>query len=45
MANTMLSITAPKYTNPDGYELSKVAKPAVAQPSDVLIRVHATPLM
>ncbi|KAJ3473298.1 hypothetical protein NLG97_g10389 [Lecanicillium saksenae] len=41
MAATMLSITAPKYTNPDGYELSTVAKPAVAQPTDVLIKVHA----
>ncbi|OAA69164.1 Alcohol dehydrogenase superfamily, zinc-type [Cordyceps fumosorosea ARSEF 2679] len=37
----MLSITAPKYTKPDGYELTHVAKPVVSQPSDVLIRVHA----
>ncbi|TQW03288.1 alcohol dehydrogenase [Cordyceps javanica] len=37
----MLSITAPKYTNPDGYELSELAKPAVSQPTDVLIKVHA----
>lgn len=41
MTATMLSITAPKYTNPDGYELTKVPKPAVAQPTDVLIRVRA----
>ncbi|KGQ06466.1 Reticulon-4-interacting protein 1 [Beauveria bassiana D1-5] len=37
----MLAITAPKYTKPDGYERTEVAKPAVAQPTDVLIRVHA----
>ncbi|KAJ4153609.1 hypothetical protein LMH87_010091 [Akanthomyces muscarius] len=41
MTATMLSITAPKYTNPDGYELTKVPKPAAAQPTDVLIRVRA----
>ncbi|KAM3512392.1 hypothetical protein MY11210_003958 [Beauveria gryllotalpidicola] len=41
MTSTMLSITAPKYTKPDGYQRSEVAKPAVAQPTDVLIRVHA----
>ncbi|TQV92751.1 hypothetical protein V2A60_009216 [Cordyceps javanica] len=41
MVTKMLSITAPKYTNPDGYELSELAKPAVSQPTDVLIKVHA----
>lgn len=41
MTSTMLAITAPKYTKPDGYERTEVAKLAVAQPTDVLIRVHA----
>ncbi|EGX88787.1 alcohol dehydrogenase, putative [Cordyceps militaris CM01] len=41
MATTMLSITTPKYSKPEGYELTTVAKPAVAQPTDVLIRVRA----
>lgn len=41
MATTMQAITASKYTNPDGYELTAVAKPTVAQPTDVLIKVHA----
>lgn len=37
----MLSVTISKYSKPDGYELTKVAKPAVEQPTDVLIKVRA----
>ncbi|KAF4946483.1 hypothetical protein FGADI_11121 [Fusarium gaditjirri] len=37
----MLSITAPAYTSPSGYELSTVPTPTITEDSDVLIRVHA----
>lgn len=41
MSATMLSITAPTYTDPSGYELSRVARPTVTEGTDVVIRVHA----
>ncbi|KAG7286751.1 hypothetical protein NEMBOFW57_009065 [Staphylotrichum longicolle] len=37
----MLSITAPRYTDPSGYELSTVPRPTVTDKTDVVIRVHA----
>jgi NADPH:quinone reductase-like Zn-dependent oxidoreductase len=41
MASEMLSITAPSYTSPSGYELSTVSKPKITEDKDVLIKVHA----
>ncbi|RBQ78902.1 hypothetical protein FVER14953_00089 [Fusarium verticillioides] len=41
MATEMLSITAPSYTSPSGYELSTVSKPTITEDKDVLIKVHA----
>lgn len=37
----MLSITAPRYTDPSGYELSTVPRPTVTDKTEVVIRVHA----
>lgn len=37
----MLSVTAPTYTSPSGYELSTVPRPTVTGDNDVLIKVHA----
>ncbi|KAG4277383.1 hypothetical protein FPRO04_14119 [Fusarium proliferatum] len=41
MATDMLSITAPTYTSPGGYELATLPKPILTGDSDVLIKVHA----
>ena len=41
MAAEMLSITAPTFTDPSGYELSTVPRPTVTGNKDILIRVHA----
>ncbi|KAI1044537.1 hypothetical protein LB505_011061 [Fusarium chuoi] len=37
----MLSVTAPAYTSPSGYELSTAPKPTVTGDNDILIKVHA----
>ena len=37
----MLSITTPSFSAPSGYELSKIPRPIVAEPTDILIEVHA----
>lgn len=42
MASDMLSITAPSFTAPAGYELSTMPRPKVTEQTDVLIRVHAS---
>lgn len=39
--STMKAVTAPKYTKPDGYELTEQPKPTIKEPTDVLIKVHA----
>jgi NADPH:quinone reductase-like Zn-dependent oxidoreductase len=41
MMTKMLSITAPAYTSPSGYELSTVPRPTITEDTDVLIKVHA----
>jgi NADPH:quinone reductase-like Zn-dependent oxidoreductase len=41
MAATMLSVTAPKYTAPSGYELSTLPRPSIVDATDILIKVHA----
>ncbi|KAL7944083.1 GroES-like protein [Trichoderma barbatum] len=41
MAEEMLAVTAPTYTDPSRYELSKVPQPMVTEDTDVVIRVHA----
>ncbi|EHK18443.1 uncharacterized protein TRIVIDRAFT_159016 [Trichoderma virens Gv29-8] len=41
MAEEMLAVTAPAYTDPSRYELSKVPQPIVTEDTDVIIRVHA----
>lgn len=41
MASTMLAVTAPRYTDPAGYELSQLPIPNVTEPNDVVVRVHA----
>ena len=40
-SDTMLCVTAPGYTDPSKYELSRLPRPAVAEPTDVRIEVHA----
>ncbi|KAJ5306484.1 hypothetical protein N7508_005499 [Penicillium antarcticum] len=37
----MLSINIPHYTNPSGYQLSKLPKPELRSAQDVIIKVHA----
>lgn len=37
----MLSIIAPAYTSPSGYELSTIPRPTITEDNDVLIKVHA----
>lgn len=37
----MLCITAPKYTEPSNYELTRVPTPTIFKPTDVQIKVHA----
>ncbi|CCT63235.1 related to oxidoreductase [Fusarium fujikuroi] len=41
MATDMLSITAPNYTSPSGYEISTVPRPIIIADNEVLIKVHA----
>jgi len=41
MDSEMLSVTAPAYTDPSRYELSKLPRPAVANKTDVVIKVYA----
>jgi NADPH:quinone reductase-like Zn-dependent oxidoreductase len=41
MAETMLSVTAPTYTDPSRYELSELPRPQITEASDVIIQVHA----
>lgn len=41
MANDMLCVTAPSYTKPSNYELSRLPIPTLAEPTDVVIKVHA----
>jgi NADPH:quinone reductase-like Zn-dependent oxidoreductase len=40
-SDTMLSITAPTYCAPLGYQLSTLPRPVVSEPTDVVIKVHA----
>lgn len=42
MASEMLSVTAPTYTDPSRYELSKLPRPVITEKTDVLIQVHAS---
>lgn len=42
MAEGMIAITAPTYTDPSRYELSTVARPTITDKSDVVIQVHAS---
>lgn len=37
----MRAVTAPKFTDPSGYELSEVEAPTVSQPTDVIVQIHA----
>lgn len=37
----MLCITAPSYTEPSNYELTRLPAPTVSDPTDVRIEVHA----
>ncbi|OQV01303.1 hypothetical protein CLAIMM_06684 [Cladophialophora immunda] len=41
MGSSMLCVTVPSYTDPSGYQLSELPRPAVTEPTDVVIRVHA----
>jgi NADPH:quinone reductase-like Zn-dependent oxidoreductase len=41
MAEKMLAVTAPTFTDPSGYELTNVERPTVTEKSDVVIQVHA----
>ncbi|KAI3574474.1 chaperonin 10-like protein [Fusarium oxysporum f. sp. albedinis] len=41
METEMLSITAPAYTSPSGYELSTIPRPTITEDNDVLIKVYA----
>ncbi|KAH7148435.1 chaperonin 10-like protein [Dactylonectria macrodidyma] len=41
MALEMLSVTAPKYTDPSLYELSSLPRPIITEKTDVVIKVHA----
>lgn len=38
----MLSLTAPRYTSPSNFTLSRLPVPALSSPTDVLVKVHAT---
>ncbi|RMZ92629.1 hypothetical protein DV736_g132, partial [Chaetothyriales sp. CBS 134916] len=37
----MLCITAPRYTDPSKYELSRLPVPTLSEPTEILIEVHA----
>lgn len=41
MAQEMLSITTPSFSDPSSYQLSTLARPVISQPTDVIIKVHA----
>ncbi|OAA58460.1 Alcohol dehydrogenase superfamily, zinc-type [Niveomyces insectorum RCEF 264] len=41
MASDMLAVVALKFTDPSGYQLSTVPRPAITDKDHVLIRVHA----
>lgn len=41
MASDMLCVTAPQYTKPSGFELSRLPIPVVKEAIDVQIEVHA----
>lgn len=41
MATDMLAVTAPAFTDPSGYELSKLPRPVISGEADVMIRVLA----
>ena len=41
MADKMLAITVPAYSPPAGYQISEMPRPALKEPTDLLIRVHA----
>lgn len=41
MAVEMLAVTAPRFTDPSGYELIQVPKPKLNERTDVLVKVHA----
>lgn len=38
---TMRALVAPKYCNPDGYEIMQVPVPEIKAPDEVLIRIYA----
>lgn len=40
-ATGMFAVVAPRFTDPSGYELATVPRPALAKSDDILIRVHA----
>ena len=39
--NSMLCVTASRFTDPSQYELTRLPVPAVSEPTDVRIEVHA----
>jgi len=41
MSSDMLSISIPSFADPSKYQLSKFPRPAVSEPTDVVIQVHA----
>ncbi|KAL6831856.1 GroES-like protein [Trichoderma camerunense] len=41
MAEEMFAVTAPAYTDPSRYELSRVPQPTVTEDTDVVIKIHA----
>lgn len=41
-SETMTAITAPKFTEPSGYELKDVARPTIQNDNEIIIKVHAS---
>ncbi|KIV95833.1 hypothetical protein PV10_03439 [Exophiala mesophila] len=41
MATSMMSVIAPSFTDPSGYQIAELPRPVVTEPTDVVIRVHA----
>lgn len=37
----MLSVAAPAYSDPSRYEIVKLPRPTISEPTDVVIQVHA----
>lgn len=37
----MISVIAPSFTDPSGYQLAQLPQPVVTEPTDVVIQVHA----